>query len=141
MIDISLLCPEQYTITDLIDSQFTFSKFVTVEADGHLSIEELVVQKQENANKLFEFIFEDVSEHPKAYDSNGLSIYDLSSVKDKVISFETLEFRYQDWIEQSEHENTMDEYGMLIGVIGFVRRNQHRKNFLAVVRSARAGYR
>lgn len=130
------MCPERYTLDELMTDELISEKIVTVEADGHLSIECFYVQEQESVNTFFAFVFNDPSELPQLYNRDGMTIYDLSGIKSGVLSFEKLEKHYVDWLSQSGHENTMDEYGMLIGVVGFIDRNQHRKNLLAVVRDS-----
>ncbi len=134
MIEISLLCPERCTLDELITDELILEKIVTVESDGYLSVEYFYVQEQKNVNIFFSFVFNGTSELPRLYDRDGLTIYDLSGVKSEVISVDELENQYIDWLSRSEHENTMDEYGMLLGVVGFIERNRYRKNLLAVVR-------
>lgn len=134
MVEISLLSPERYTLDELITDELSLEKIVTVETDGYLSVECFCVQEQKNVTIFFSFVFNGKSELPQLYDRNGLTIYDLSGVKSEVISFDELENQYIDWLSRSGHENTMDEYGMLLGVVGFIERNRHRENLLAVVR-------
>ncbi|PRY28567.1 hypothetical protein CLV58_12946 [Spirosoma oryzae] len=134
MVEISLLSPERYTLDELITDELSLEKIVTVETDGYLSVECFCVQEQKNVTIFFSFVFNGKSEFSQLYDRNGLTIYDLSGVKSEVISFDELENQYIDWLSRSGHENTMDEYGMLLGVVGFIERNRHRENLLAVVR-------
>ncbi len=134
MVEISLLSPERYTLDELITDELSLEKIVTVETDGYLSVECFCVQEQKNVTIFFSFVFNGKSEFSQLYDRNGLTIYDLSGIKSEVISFDELENQYIDWLSRSGHENTMDEYGMLLGVVGFIERNRHRENLLAVVR-------
>jgi hypothetical protein len=136
MIDISFFSPKSYEITDFIDDDIFFEKFVFEEENGHLSIEDSYVQNWESVPKLFNFIFKGQSvEISSIYENFSLKIYDLSEIKNYVLTFEDLENDYQNWIQISGHENTMDEYGMFVGIIGFFERNQNAKNIFVRVKS------
>lgn len=128
------MCPERYTLDELTTDELILEKIVTVESDGYLSVEYFYVQEEKNVNTFFSFVFNGISELPQLYDRDDLAIYDLSGVKSEGISVDGLENQYVYWLSRSGHENTMDEYGMLLGVVGFIERNRHRKNLLAVVR-------
>jgi len=54
----------------------------------------------------------------------------LSSLIGKSIDLNQLENDYQKWIEISGRNNTMDEYGTLLGLIGFLKRNSDKKQLI-----------
>ena len=136
MIDISFFSPKNHEIIDFIDDVIFYDKFVFEEENGHLSIEDSYVQKWENVSKLFDFIFKgQIVQITSIYKDSSLKIYDLSKFKNNILTFEDLENNYQKWIQISGQENTMDEYGMFIGIIGFFERNQNSKNVFARVKS------
>ncbi len=136
MIDVSFFSPKNYEIADFIDDDVFYEKFVFEEENGHLSIEDCYVQNWEVVSKLFDFIFKgQIVQITSIYENSSLNIYDLSEFKNNILTFEDLENDYQKWIHISRQENTMDEYGMLIGIIGFFERNQDAKSIFARVKS------
>ena len=56
-----------------------------------------------------------------------------SAKKSDITTFEKQEEWYLDWIAESQRDNTMDEYGQIIGLIGYVERNRHKKHLLLIL--------
>ena len=62
--------------------------------------------------------------------SENISVYDLSTLIGKNIDLKQLEEDYQNWIKFSSRNNTMDEYGTLLGLISFLERNMGKKQLI-----------
>ncbi|AHM59225.1 hypothetical protein D770_04790 [Flammeovirgaceae bacterium 311] len=62
-----------------------------------------------------------------------MGVFDISSIKDKKVSYEDLEGFYQEWLQKTGRDNNLDEYGMFLDVISYLKRNQQMKYALMVV--------
>jgi hypothetical protein len=89
---------------------------------------------------LTNYIFKGSENLTELHEDSGRKIFDLTSKKSKTTNFEELEDWYQHWILESKRENTMDEYGQLIGVIDYIQRNQNKKYLLMIVQKAKRFY-
>lgn len=94
------------------------------------SLESMVIDRKENIGKLLEFLFQRKTELTEIQLSENISIFDLSSLIGKSIDLNQLENDYQKWIKISGRNNTMDEYGALLGLIGFLERNSDKKQLI-----------
>jgi len=94
------------------------------------SLESMVIDRKENIGKLLEFLFQRKTELTEIQLSENISIFDLSSLIGKSIDLNQLENDYQKWIKISGRNNTMDEYGTLLGLIGFFERNSGKKQLI-----------
>lgn len=59
-------------------------------------------------------------------------LFDLTPYKENCISFKDFESKYSNWISLSNRENTMDECGSLLGIIGYIQRNKEKKNLVLI---------
>jgi len=90
----------------------------------------MVIDRKENIGKLLEFLFKRKTELTEIQLSENISIFDLSSLIGKSTDLNKLENDYQKWIKISGRNNTMDEYGTLLGLIGFLERNSGKKQLI-----------
>lgn len=87
---------------------------------------------------LFNFFFQSSEPIPEVYRDNNNYVLELSSIKERLIDFDYLEEFYPKWIEETERQNTMDEYGMLLDFIGHAKKGSDMKYLLMIV-SGRLG--
>jgi hypothetical protein len=57
---------------------------------------------------------------------------DVTPFKEHLIDFAYLEAHYEDWLRESVRDNTMNEYGFLLDLIGFGRKGFLRQHQLLV---------
>lgn len=69
-------------------------------------------------SKLIHFLFQTKESPPEVYRDAENYILDLSPFKNRLIQTKELEFLYPNWLELTERENIMNEYGILIDFIG-----------------------
>jgi len=126
-----------FIATDLIDTdvllnedKFLEEYLVEEDENGYIGFESAYIDNESNLEKMLSFLFGSRVELKRLASSNGKEVFDLTEFKQTCITTDELEGRYQEWIKSSGRENTMDEYGNLINIIGYVRRRVDKKNLL-----------
>jgi hypothetical protein len=108
-----------------LDDEKLFDKFLIEDENGNLGIENCKIDTFENFIKLKDFLFQ--SEFELNQNNFDKQLFDITKYKETCIKVNQLENVYQNWIEISKRENTMDEYGMLLGIISYIERNKDKK--------------
>ncbi|MCY4779078.1 hypothetical protein ORI89_05415 [Sphingobacterium sp. UT-1RO-CII-1] len=96
-------------------------------------IESSHIDNQGNLALLLNFIFNTDVTLTEFADSANRKVYDLTLYKDTCIPIDDLERDYPAWIKENRRENTMDEYGNLVSIAGYIRRNHVKKHLLLTV--------
>jgi len=128
--ELIFIATDTYNKSDLLNDEELLVKYMIEDANGYYNMEAMVVDRNENIGKLIEFLFEEKIELIENQLSKNISIYDLSSLIGKNIDLNRLENDYQKWIEISSRNNTMDEYGTLLGLISFLERSLDKKQLI-----------
>jgi hypothetical protein len=129
--ELEILALNDYNMDLLMDDNLFYNTYLDEEPDGHINMESGNIDSLFNLNLLFKYLFNEKENFKEIQKSQDIIIYDLSRYKKQIISFDHLETSYKDWINSSGRENTMDEYGTLLGLIGYVLRHSN-KNYLLV---------
>lgn len=114
-------------LASLKDKDRLFNKYLFEEIGGHMSIEELDIDSVDNSLKLVRYAFNCHDGFKEVFRDEKAILYDLSSVRMGIIDFDRLEETYKEWISISGRDNNMDEYGGLIGLIGYVNRYKDKQ--------------
>lgn len=133
--ELIFIATDNYTKSDFINENELLDKFMIQDKNGFYSLESMVIDRKENIGKLLEFIFQRKTELSEIELLKKISIFDLSSFIEKSIDLDQLENNYQKWIEISGRNNTMDEYGSLQALIGFIKRNSNKKQLILRVKN------
>ena len=128
--ELIFIATDNYNESDLINEDELLSKYMIEDENGFYSLESMIIDRKENIEKLLVFLFQMKTELIKIQLSENISIYDLSSLIGKNIDLKQLESDYQKWIEISGRNNTMDEYGTLLGLISFLERTLGKKQLI-----------
>lgn len=128
--ELIFIATDNYNKSDFINENELLDKFMIQDKNGFYSLESMVIDRKENIGKLLEFLFQRKTELTEIQLSENISIFDLSSLIGKSIDSNQLENDYQKWIKISGRNNTMDEYGTLLGLIGFLERNSGKKQLI-----------
>jgi hypothetical protein len=129
--ELEFLALDNYSIDLLINDDLFYDTYLQEEPDGHIRMESGNIDSLFSLNLLLKYLFNEKEDFIETHKSQDIIIYDLSRYKKQIISFEHLETNYKDWINSSGRENTMDEFGSLLGLIGYVLRNSNKKYLLA----------
>lgn len=140
-LDLILLAPDKYDLASLSDSLKDESKFLEEyhfeESGDYWSLEAARYDTIENIFLLTKYLFGSADGIVELFRADYARIFDLSKKKSNITTFEKLEDWYQDWIAESNRNNTMDEYGQIIGLIGFVERHRNNKHLLMIVQDVK----
>ena len=138
-IDLTIVAVNNIDATILLDEKKLFETFLTEDKEGNLGLESLLIDGYVNLKNLLKFLLgSDIN--LTVLSSNGnKKLFDLTAHKGNCISFETLELRYQEWITVSKRENSMDEYGSLLGLIGYIQTNKNKKHLVLITEKRKHG--
>ena len=128
--ELIFIATDTYKQSDLINEDELLVKYMTEDDKGFYGLESMIVDRNENIEKLIEFLFQVKMKFNKIQLSENISAYDLSSLIGKNIDLNQLEKDYQKWIKISGRNNTMGEYGTLLGLISFLERNLGKKQLI-----------
>lgn len=116
----------------LLRDENYFEPFLADDINGNSEIEGAYMDTMENVQKLLNFVFNQQIDLVELSSNQNKKIFDLSKYKNLCISYDFLESNFKNWLVISSREGTMDEYGNLIFIIGFI--NSHReKEYLILV--------
>ena len=111
----------------LVDDDKLIKEFAT---ESEINLESVVIDREENIDKQIKFLFGTNNYKKMNSESEEITLLDLSEIMDSIISFDDLESDYKNWIKMSERNNSMDEYGGLIGIVGYVLKNRDKKHLI-----------
>ena len=135
-VELTFIAPDHIENEDFFNNQKLFDNYLIEDENGKLGIETCIIDGDENFEKLMNFIFGKSEPQSVLLQTSDNFLYDLTEIRTNCITFEDLESQYDHWIELSDRENSMDEYGTLFGIIDFVQSNL-RKNYLLLRVGAR----
>lgn len=128
--ELIFIATDDYKKSNLIDETELFEQYMVEDENGFYGLESILVDRKKNIINLINFIFQAEYEWTKIQQSNNISIYNLTSLIGQHIDLKTLEEKYQDWISLSARNNSMDEYGSLLGLISYLERNADKEQLI-----------
>lgn len=112
----------------LLNEEKFFDKYVT----ENLLFENKVIDDQNFFNVL-NFIFQTEVKLENLKSSGNRKLINLSQYKGKHLHPDDLEKKYFEWLDISQNDNTMNEYGSLICVLGYLESNKKKKELYLIV--------
>jgi hypothetical protein len=128
--ELIFLATDTYNTSNLINEDQLLDTYMIEDENGFYPLESMVIDRNENIGKLIAFLFQIEMELPEIQLSKNISMYDLSKLIGKNIDLNQLEEDYEKWIKISSRNNTMDEYGALLGLVSFLERNLEKKHLV-----------
>lgn len=130
--DMTFVATDNIDTDDLLDESHLFELFTDQDEDGNYGLENAVMDTYVNLEQMLSWLFKTKIELSELARKDGKQLWDLTTYKNEVKTFDELEADYQHWIDASNREKTTDEYGQLSGIIGYCQRNQHKKHLLLI---------
>jgi hypothetical protein len=118
----------------LLDEDKFIKAYVT-DTDEQL-FETVYAANQNDLILMLTFIFNQPISLTEIISNSDRQVYDLSNFKQTCISVDQLDLKYEQWIEVSKRENSMNEYGMIMGAIAFINNNLDKK-YLSLITERR----
>jgi hypothetical protein len=129
-IDLTFIATDEIDSNTLLNEEKLFDTFLSDDTNGFLGLESAFIDNFKNLKAMLTFLFKEEIEFKELTSNNDKQVFELTGYKGNCISTDELENSYQEWIKISGRQNTMDEYGNLIGIIGYIKRNLDKKNLL-----------
>lgn len=130
-IEFDLVACEIYDQETFLNSNKLFKKYITDWKDAFLPLTGFVFEDLEVIHQVLSFVFNETYSANELFNSNDLTILDLSLFKSNIIDQKMLDGSYESWIEKTGRANTMDEYAMLLEIITLVSRNMTSNKLIA----------
>ena len=123
-----------FVATDTIDVEIFLNedKFSATYITDELGLETAFIDNYDNLVRLLTFLFKRNITLTPLNSNTHKQVYDLTQYKQDCLTFDELENQYQEWITISDRGNTMDEYGNLIGLIGYIHKNIDKKHLVLI---------
>jgi hypothetical protein len=135
-VELIFLAVNEYNIDLLKNEVDFFDNLVFTDDNGYLSIESVNLESPEDVNSLINFLFGKNDLPIDLYNDSQIKIIDLTNLKKDIVAIESLDNLYPIWLEETKRENTMDEYGMLICLIGYIQKNLSKKYLLLIIKNS-----
>lgn len=116
-----------------LDEALLFYKFIELDERGQMGIESCYIDSKENFKRLLSFLFDKEIELKVIGGIKGKELIDLSLYKNNCITTNKLSDCYEKWLTISSRENSMDEFGMLLNLIEYIKRNKAKEFLLLLV--------
>lgn len=114
----------------LIDEEKFIKAFVT-DFDGQ-GFEVAYAENQEDLFLMLSLIFKQSITLTELGSTNDREVYDLTKFIQSCITADELDSKYEQWIEDSKRENSMNQYGMFMSVVSYINNNLDKKNLVVV---------
>lgn len=127
-----------FIATDLIDTEILlvedklFEEYLGEDENGYIGVESAYIDNESNLEKMLSFLFGTKVELKRLASGNGKEVFDLTEFKKTCITTDDLERSYQEGILSSGRENTMNEYGNLVSIVGYITRFINKKNLVLI---------
>jgi hypothetical protein len=127
-----------FVATDNIDKEVFLNddRLFSIYLVDEMGIESSYIDNHDNLIRLLNFLFNTNVNLTELTSSVNRKVYDLTLYKNNCISTDTLDQEYQIWLNKSGRENNMDEYGNLIGIVSYIKRNED-KEYLVLITEKR----
>jgi hypothetical protein len=129
-IDLTFIATDEINLNILLNEEKLFDAFILPDTNGSLTFEWASIDNFDNLKRMLLFLFKEPIELKALISNDDKQVFDLTSYRDKCISTEELEDNYQVWIKISGRQNTMDEYGNLVGIIAYIKRNPDKRHLI-----------
>ena len=114
------------------DSLLNENRFFEKCTTENLLFENKVINDQNFFNVL-NFIFQAEVKLENVKESGSRKLINLSQYKGQHLHPDDLEKKYFEWLDISKNDNTMNEYGSLICVLGYLESNKKKNELYLIV--------
>ena len=133
-LDLTFITDTRIDLDILLNEDKSLQTYILNDQDGHAGTETGYIDTEENLVHLMTFLFGDNFTFQELAHSKCRRVVDLTAYKQNCITKEQFEAGYPEWIKLSGRENTMDEYGNIICIIGFITKNIDKKHLVVIIK-------
>ena len=129
--DITILATDKFDLETLLNKEKFFDIHLHEDNNGFLSLESARFEHQRI--KLFlELLFNGNGTLNEIHKDDSIAIFDLTPNKKGISKVNDLDNIYQTWLDETQKEGSMDEYGMIMGFIEYINRNWAKQYLLLI---------
>lgn len=121
--------------TNILLDEDKFIKAFVTDIDGQ-GFEGVYAENQDDLIRMLSQIFKQPISLTQLVSNSDREVYDLTNFKQSCITADELDIKYEQWIEDSKRENSMNQYGMFMSVVSYINNNLDKK-YLVVVTEKR----
>jgi hypothetical protein len=129
--DVTIFYTNEYVLEEIIGDDIP-EKYL-INDRNEFTCASNTINSEKNVYQLINFLFQSSSLATEIYRDDNNYVLDLSALRGQLIDFGYLEEYYSKWIEETERENNMDEYGMLLDFIGYAKKSMNKQYLLMKV--------
>lgn len=122
-IDLTFVADDQVDLELLADEDKLLSSHLAEYKNDYWGLESASIDSERNLTEMMTFLFGAEFSLNVLTSNNDRIVADLTAYKRNCITVEQLDSYYLEWLKLSGRENSMNEYGNFIGVIGYIQRN------------------
>lgn len=130
--ELNFVATDDFNVDDLLDDELLFKNYLVTDANNFLGLESAYIDSFANLQKMLNFLFCSEVNMVRVASKDEKQIFELSFYENKCLTFDQLDDKYLEWLEISRRQNTMDEYGNLLGIIGYINRNREKQNLFLI---------
>lgn len=132
-LDLTFITDTKIDLDILLNEDKFLQTYILNTQEGYLGVETGYVDTEKNLAQLMTFLFGTNFNFQELAHSKGRRVVDLTAYKLDCITQDQFEAGYPEWIKLSGRENSMDEYGNIICIIGFINKNKDKKHLAVIV--------
>lgn len=117
--------------TKILLNEDKFIKAFVTDIDEQ-GFECVYAENQDDLIRMLTLIFGQPINLTELISNDDRQVYDLSDFRRNCISFDELDKKYEQWIEESKRENSMNQYGMIISAVSYINNNLDKKHLILI---------
>ena len=128
--DVYFVATNTIDINILLDEEKFIKAFVT-DIDEQV-FESGYAENQDDLLRMLTLIFKQPIRLTALTSDNDRNVYDLTNFKQSCITVDELDRKYEQWIEESERENSMTQYGIIMSVVAYLTNNSDKTHLVMI---------
>lgn len=132
-LDLTFIAAAEIDPDILLNEDRFIQTYLLNDQSGHPGMETGYIDTEENLAHLMTFLFGTNFKFQELAFSKNRKVVDLTAYKHECITQEQFEENYLEWIKLSGRENTMDEYGNIVCIIGYITKKIDKKHLAVII--------
>ena len=117
--------------TNILLDESRFIKAYVTDFDGQ-GFECVYAENQDDLFLMLSLIFKQSIRLTELSSNCDREVYNLTSFLQSCITVDELNLKYEQWIEDSKRENSMNQYGMIMSAVSYINNNLDNKHLVVV---------
>ena len=128
--DVYFVATNTIDATILLDEDKFIKAFVTdVDEQG---FEATYAENKDDLIRMLSLIFKQPINLTELVANSDREVYDLTNFRQSCVTINELGLKYEHWVDDSKRKNTMNQYGMIMGVVAFIDKNSDKKHLVMI---------